>query len=200
MIIYFYGNLHSTPALQKKFVEIVDFIKKRNIQVLSNMKSQKAEVEELSNIVQTNTLLIEKVDGLIIEATNPSYESAHLIALALTHKKPVLYLAEKGKYIDKNFYKLEEDKQAKKYFRIAQYMPDSLGQTLDDFITALEKGSGLTKSKPEIKFTLRLTESMEKYLNWKSALTKKTKADFLRMKIEDIMREDEKFKRHLLEE
>lgn len=200
MIFYFYGNLHSTPALQKRFVEIIDIIKKRNIQVLSNLKSQKEEVEELSNIVQTNTLLIEKIDGLIIEATNPSYESAHLIALALTHRKPVLYLAEEGKYIDKNFYKLEDDKQAKKYFRISQYLPDSLGQILEDFIIALEKGSGLTKSKPEIKFTLRLTEQMEKYLDWKSAQTKKTKADFLRMKIEGIIRDDEKFKRHLLEE
>lgn len=200
MIIYFYGNLHSTPALQKRFVEIVDIVKKRNLQILSNLKSQRAEIEELSNIVQTNTLLIEKVDGLIIEATNPSYESAHLIALALTHKKLVLYLVEEGKYIDKNFYKLEEDKQAKKYFRIARYLPDSLGQILDDFINVLEKGLGLTKSKPEIKFTLRLTEQMEKYLNWKSGHTKKTKADFLRMKIEDLMREDERFKRHLLEE
>ncbi len=47
--------------------------------------------------------------------------------------------------------------------------------------------------QPSIKFTLRITPRIEKYLSWKIKNTEKTKADYLRGEIEKIMEEDDEF-------
>ncbi|MBU1167747.1 GAF domain-containing protein, partial [Patescibacteria group bacterium] len=49
---------------------------------------------------------------------------------------------------------------------------------------------------PNIKFTLRISKEIDRYLNWKVHNTKKTKADFLREAIlEDLMEPDEEYKK-----
>ena len=56
------------------------------------------------------------------------------------------------------------------------------------------KGAGF-KEIPRIKFTLRITNTIEQYLNYKIHNTKLSKADYLREQIERIMNQDSDWKK-----
>ena len=57
----------------------------------------------------------------------------------------------------------------------------------------MEKGEG--KETPTIKFTLRITPRIERFLHWKTHNTKVSKADFLRELIERLIDQDEDYQR-----
>ncbi len=197
MRIYFFGNPHSTPQLMKRFDAIMGILEKMGALVLSNLKKRELFTQEVQKMLNSDDSMAEKIDALVIEGSNQSFESAHLIALALAHKKKVLYLVEKNKYIDKNLLKLENDKKTKIFFKIALYQDYDLGKILQDFIRRVEHGSDEIKIKPTIKFTLRVTPKMERYLQWKTHNTKSSKADFLREAIEDMIKNEEEYKKFL---
>jgi hypothetical protein len=142
--------------------------------------------------------LLEKMDALIIEGTNDMSESGYLIALALAYKKPILYLTEKGVQVNKNLQHLRQDKTAASYFSIQTYLDSTLLPTLSEFIGNVEQGGG--REVPNIKFTLRITPRIERYLKWRTHNTKLSKADFLRGMIEKMIDDDDAFKKFLEQE
>ena len=73
------------------------------------------------------------------------------------------------------------------------YARRELEDKVAQFINEVGSGKGI-KERPNIKFTLRVTSRMERYLDWKSKKLKKTKADFLREFIGEIMDKDEGFR------
>lgn len=199
MKVYFYGNIHSTSHMQRRFASIISIFENNGIQVLSNIKTGKVSLPELEKLTQAGESLMEKIYALIIEGTNQSFETAHLIALALTHKRPVLYLIEEGRYIDKNLSKLENDPKTRHYFKVEFYTHENINAILKNFIEGVEKSGKVIQEKPMIKFTLRVTPTLEKYLYWKTHNTNISKADFLREEIQKMMEQDEEFRKFLEE-
>lgn len=199
MKIYFYGNIHSTPQLQRRFASIISILENNNIEIFSNIKTQQTATQAMEKLGDTGETLMEKINALIIEGTNQSFESTHLIALALAHKKPILYLVEKDRYIDKNLLKLKDEPKAKKLFSQEFYLDTNLNQMLLRFIERTQKEKFFPPDTPSIKFTLRITSSIEKYLKWKTHNTNKSKADFLREEIEELMEKDEEYKKFMEE-
>jgi hypothetical protein len=80
------------------------------------------------------------------------------------------------------------------FIKMQSYATRDLEQVVMDFIKETEAGKGL-QERPTIKFTLRITPQMERYLQWKAKRIKKTKADFLREFLEELMDKDEVFKK-----
>lgn len=197
MKIYFFGNLHSTPQLARKFSRVISILENNGIQVYSNVKEKQIPAYEREKVFQKEESFIEYVDALIAEGTNPSFESTHLIALAIAHKKQVLYLVEKEKYIDNNLLKLQNNRRAKRFFKINFYTDINLDAIILDFLQIIEKRGVMAKEKPEIKFTLRITSKIEQYLKWRTHNTNISKADFLRGEIEKMIEKDEEFKKFL---
>lgn len=200
MKIYFFGNSHSTPQLHKRFSYIIEIFEKMGILVFSNLKKKESFTQEVQKMMESEESMIEKIDALIIEGSNQSFESAHLIALALAHKKQTLYAVEKNKYIDKNLLKLQEDGKTKKFFRIEFYTDETLEKILKDFINVIEVGVEDSHLKPTIKFTLRVTPKLERYLKWKTHNSKLSKADYIRDKLEEFMKKDEEYNKFIKEE
>lgn len=196
MKIYFSGNQNANYIWQKRFNEIIRILSQASVLVISNLQSNdgifKSENESAS---QQNEILLKKVDGVIIEGTQPTFENGHLIALALAHQKPILYLSEKDKPIDKNLLLLGKEKKITKLLKLENYTSQNLEKKILEFLQIIEQREG--KEAPSIKFTLRITSKIERYLQWKTKSSKLSKADFLRRKIEKLIEEDEGFQKYI---
>lgn len=151
--------------------------------------------QDLEKINQSGEVLLERMDALVIEGSRSVPESGYLIAIALTHQKPILYLVEKGKPLNKNLLHLQQDKTSSKFLTLANYTEKNLGSVIAEFLEQVEKGEG--REVPTIKFTLRITSRIERYLQWKTHNTKISKADFLRNKIEDLIDADDEYQKFI---
>ena len=149
--------------------------------------------QDLEKINQAGEVLLEKMDALIIEGSRPLPESGYLIAIALAHHKPILYLSEKGKLINKNLLHLQKDKSTAKFLQLQYYTEKNLEKIILDFLQTVEKGEG--HEAPTIKFTLRINSRIERFLHWKTHNTPISKADFLRGLIEKLIDQDEEYQK-----
>ena len=200
MKVYFTADNQAEQDLQERFSRIVDIMNSVGVLVMSNLAQKNISgfsSQDLEKIGQTGEMLLERMDALIIEGSRPIPESGYLIAIALAHKKPILYLLEEGKKANKNLLHLQNDKNTVKFLKLKNYTEESLEKVLIDFLRVAERGEG--KESPTIKFTLRVTPRIERYLRWKTSNSKLSKADYLREMIDDIIDSDDdyqKFIRH----
>lgn len=196
MKIYFSGNQNANYIWQKRFNEIIRILSQAGVLVISNLQSNddifKSESEPAG---QQNEILLKKVDGVIIEGTQPTFENGHLIALALAHQKPILYLSEKDKPIDKNLLLLRKERKITSLLKLENYTSQSLEKKILEFLQIIEQGVG--KEAPNIKFTLRINSKIERYMQWKAHNSKLSKADFLRLKIEELIDQDENYQKYI---
>ncbi len=196
MRIYFTADNQAEEKLQKRFSQIIDILSQAGVLVMSNLANKNItgfSSQDLEKINQAGEVLLEKMDGLIIEGTKPLPESGYLIAIALAHHKPILYLSEKGRIINKNLLHLQKDKNTAKFLQLQYYTDNTLEKMVLDFLQEAEQGEG--REAPTIKFTLRITPRIERFLHWKTHNTKISKADFLRELIEDLIDEDEEYQK-----
>ena len=135
-----------------------------------------------------------KVDAVIVSGHDENSQQAYIIALALAKQKSVLYLLAKGGVINTTVESLRGDKRLQEYFSFSYFTKNKLAGIVESFVRKSEKGN--LAEVPSIKFTLRITPSIERYLQWKSKELGLSKADFLRNVIEeDVMGKDKNYKR-----
>jgi len=196
MKIYFAANLN---RIDKNSIadRAIEFFSRAGVLVLSNFKQDNLfefADQDLEKIEKTGELVLARIDAVAIEGSVSISESSYLIALALAYKKPILYLLEKGKAIDEHLSELVKNKSIARLLKIEFYQENSLEKVIRDFISATEKGDG--RELASIKFTLRITAKIERYLNWKTHNTKVSKADFVRDLLEELMAKDENYKKY----
>lgn len=198
MRIYFTADNQAEERLQKNFSKIIDILTESGVLLMSNLVDRNISgfsSQDLEKINQSGEVLLERMDALVIEGSRSVPESGYLIAIALTHQKPILYLVEKGKPLNKNLLHLQQDKTSSKFLTLANYTEKNLGSVIAEFLEQVEKGEG--REVPTIKFTLRITSRIERYLQWKTHNTKISKADFLRNKIEDLIDADDEYQKFI---
>lgn len=198
MRVYFTADESADEKLQKRFSELIGVLTNAGVLVMSNLADKNIagfSSTDLDKLEQTGEAMLEKMDALIIEGTKPLAESGYLIALSLAHKKPILYLSDKTKPINKNLFHLKKDKNTGKLLNLEYYTEKTLEKVILDFLQGVAQGTD--KQVPNIKFTLRITPRIEKYLHWKTHNTKISKADFLREKIEKMIDDDQDYLRYI---
>lgn len=196
MRIYFTADNQAENKLQKRFVMIMDSLTEAGVLVMSNLAGSNIKGfsgADLDRMEQAGEAMLERMDALVIEGSSYLAESGYLIAIALAHKKPVLYLSDKTRTINKNLMHLKKNKDTAKLLNLEYYTEGNLKKTLTEFLAKVEKGEG--REMPNIKFTLRITSRIERYLHWKTHNTKFSKADFLREMIEKMIDEDEDYQK-----
>lgn len=127
---------------------------------------------------------LKSINGIIIDGKEINIEKGYLAAYAISEKTPVICLLPKGFPIPEMFAHLVEKPEFKKYFRILFYQPQTLEKVVRECLVFFH---GPQKEKPSIKFTLRITPSMEQFLETQSKAKQVTKADYLRNQIEQLM-------------
>lgn len=141
---------------------------------------------------------LKKIRLLVIEASLPNPQIAFLIASALAHRKPVLILLARGTPLDLHLHTLQRDKTVGRWLRVEFYHDKNLLKIIENFVEHWSRGLG--RELPLIKFTLRLTPTLDRFLAWKGLQAKKTKANFLRQAVEEMSRADRRFQSQLRKE
>ncbi len=194
MRTYFFSPLISTEDLDKNYKLIIEILKKAGVFVVASSDENNTDFkkEELENMQESGEILLDKMDCIIIEASQTDQEIGYLLAYAISQKKPLLYLYKKGTPEKVSFGYLNK-KNTPDFVRMASYTIKDLEQKVLQFIDEVGMGKGI-KEKPTIKFTLRITSQMERYLDWKSKRKKVSKADLLRKILERMIEEEGDFR------
>lgn len=178
-----------------RYFTIHRFLAKQGFSLISNVekKYKRGDVEA------RKTISYNDIDAVVLEGTHISSDAIYIIATALAYKKPVLYLIEKGTTIPDQLSYVRRDKNLSKNFHLIFYngKNNDFDSRILEFLDRLESGV-LFRDRVNIKFTLRITTRIERYINWKSVNVKKSKAEYVRDLLIKTMSSDEKYKRYLL--
>lgn len=183
MRIYFFTNQNDESV--KK---VAACLQRSGVTVLASQP-------QFSSGVKTE-LSLEKMQAVVIYG--PEAQTAgYLVAAALSQKKPVLYLLPKGHLFPDELKYLQGNRQLSNLFLIKFVTSENAEEIIYDFLELLETGE-LRQENVSIKFTFRLSPRLERYLNWKSAKEKVSKADWLRQFLtEAVVNKDESWKKYI---
>lgn len=179
---------------EKKYISIHRFLVKNGVSLVSNVEKKMLKGENEAR----KSISYDQIEAVIIEGTHIASDTVYIIATALAYKKPVLYLIEKGHPIPEQLSYIRKDKNLGKNFYLKFYK--STGKEVEavifDFLGLLESGV-LMKEKVNVKFTLRVSPRIERYLNWKALGVKKSKAEYVRDILNKTAIEDKSYKSFL---
>lgn len=155
-------------------------------------KPQDVENMEVWNSLGRNPL--ERVDAMVLEISQINPQVNYLLAQAILLQKNTLCVYKKASP-PRAFLMYLHKKNVPRCIQFKAYSDKSLQSLLHNFLKRLKPSIAL-EEVPYIKFTLRVTDSIEKYLNWKSRKQKKNKADLIRDDIEKQIEDDEEYKKY----
>lgn len=162
--------LHDTIQLiSEQGNDINSALKQSGVQVVN-------EASEESN-------KLDQIDLVVVSLDKDEPSISYIIALSIAKKKQVLCFIPKGHRLPESLQLLNTNSDLKKFFTLIFFTDKNLEKEIAQALTKFES-AGL-KEVPSIKFTLRITPSMERYLQWKSQKTGISKADFLRKEIKE---------------
>ncbi|MDZ7798229.1 MAG: hypothetical protein U5L76_01275 [Patescibacteria group bacterium] len=189
MKVYFFSPKTSQNKLSKNQDIIIKTLRRAGVDLYTNLK-ERSLPSDLAAVQKLGGMVLDEMQALIIGGSQKSPDIGYLLAMSISQKKPALYLYEKGSG-SQDVLKYLSKKNIPKTLQIKNYQKKNLEKIIVDFLNSL-KGKKV-KEMPRIKFTLRITPSIEKYLHYKTHNTKKSKADFLREYVEKMMEIDDDF-------
>ena len=196
MKIYYCANLDKMDdkKWEKKYISIHRFLVKNGVSLVSNVEKKMLKGENEAR----KSISYDQIEAVIIEGTHIASDTVYIIATALAYKKPVLYLIEKGHQIPDQLSYIRKDKNLGKNFYLKFYKSEGkdVEKIIFDFLGLLESGL-LMKEKVNVKFTLRISPRIERYLNWKALGVKKSKAEYVRDILNKTAVEDKTYKSFL---
>lgn len=155
-------------------------------------------LRNLNAAMDPRTSILDKIDFFIVEGSLASSEAAYLVAWAFSVQKPVLYLLPKGHALDPSFKIFQEGTRAGKLFKVRYYVEGKLKEQILQGVSSLATAfKAKERELTNIKFTLRMTPCIDRYMNWKAKRRKMTKANFLRFLLQQMMSEDAGFQNYL---
>jgi len=193
--LYFYGPPTSKSALREAYTTIKDVCGRADVLLSTNTEAQEVNLpsETVAEYRAAGAPLLDAMHAVIIEGTTPDPQAGYLLAYALAERKPLLYLYERGEAAPEVL-RYMNLKDVPKHIMIATYRPETLEATVTQFLGTL--GQVKVREVPRIKFTLRLTSSIDEYLDYKTRNTKASKADYLREEIERQIERDEQYQHY----
>lgn len=199
MRIYFFAS-KTEGIFYTKIQQTIHRLESLGHLVVTNLPGheQSSVLESLQSSIRPRSSILDNIDAFIIESGSQAQEAAYLVAWAFSSQKAILYLVLKGQMIDPAIKMLQGGKKTKHLFKVRYYSVDKIKELVIDEVEEFEKF--LRKSEREfanVKFTLRITPSIERYLRWKAQKRKITKANFLRLFLEQMKDADEGFKKHM---
>ena len=192
MHVYCYIPRPDIPVQHHRGNDILDALDTPDLFVSSNMRAKQAIAPSVrAEAETTHTPLLDHMDLLVLEGGQNDPEVGFLLAHAIISKKPTLFLYPKG--TRPHIFDLMAKSALPATVVVAPYAPEKSGAVIQEF---LERVSGrVMKEVPRIKFTLRITNAIDAFLQFKTANTKLSKADYLREQIERIMGQDTAWQR-----
>lgn len=194
--LYFYGPPTQKHQLLAAYGTIKQVCGRADVAVSTNTEEVEANLPEETIAAHEATAapLLDAMQAILVEGSTPDPQSGYLLAYAIAQKRPLLYLYNRGEAAPEVLRYLNV-KDIPKHIVVQTYTPEKLERSVEEFLRSL--GNVKVREAPRIKFTLRLTKTIDDYLDFKTRNTKKTKADYLREEIEGRMESDESWKQFL---
>lgn len=189
MHIYFYAPPTKRADVRQSYQLMKEALAQTDVYVSTNTESAEVQVsaELMAESKEYDVPLLERMNAFIIEGTTSDPEVGFLLAHAIALKKPTLYVYRRGT-VPQIFSRLSQ-RELPSFVRVVAYDDEKLAGLVLSFLKSIE-GVAM-REVPRIKFTLRVTNSIEEYLHFKTHNTKLSKADYLREQIEHQMEQDE---------
>lgn len=164
-------------------------LRQTDVYVSTNTESEEVQVsaEVMSESREYDVPLLEQMDAFIIEGTTSDPEVGFLLAHAIALKKPLLYLYQRGT-VPQIFSRLSQ-RELPSFVKVHAYEEEKIAGSLLAFLSSIE--GVVIREVPRIKFTLRITNTIEEFIHFKTHNTKLSKADYLREQIERQMESDQ---------
>ncbi|MFH0819310.1 MAG: hypothetical protein V1898_04910 [Patescibacteria group bacterium] len=168
-----------------------DFLNQSDIEL--RQKSQDSGNIETWDQMGMNPL--ERIDAMILEITETNSQINYLLAQAILLHKNTLCLYRKNNPPRQLLLYLKK-KNVPRCLQVKAYSEAALKDLFLKFVKNIKPHIQIAET-PHIKYTLRMTENIEKYLNWKSKQAKLNKADFIRDEINRMAEADEEYNKWL---
>ncbi|MBI3626988.1 hypothetical protein HY224_03005 [Candidatus Uhrbacteria bacterium] len=191
MRVYFFSSCKENFLVNEKIAHVLAM---SGIQIMSNLSvDDELLQEQLRQVDASGESPFSRIDGLVVEGSEKSRQINFLIASAISHCKPVLFLADQETILPLTISNLLQHRNATDLFTYKKYSHlETLKPHLKDFLLVMARFS--TSGIPNIKFTLRITPAIDRYLIWKAQRSCMTKADLLRkLVIDRLMTVDEEY-------
>lgn len=182
MKIYFFSVKENNLEQPTAHKAILKFFKNNGVTVYDNLEAG-------GRPAKGRPVAPESLAGLVLEGRQTATQSGYSIALSLAQEKPILYLLPKGKALPDQLRPIIEHDKFRKLFFLRYYTLKTLQGILEEFLRTIETGE-LRAEVPALKFTLRLTPRVDRYLSWKAKKLKLAKADFIRNILDEIIKND----------
>lgn len=194
MHVYFYAPPTKQSDLKQAYALVKETLSHTDLYVSTNTESEEVQVsaEVMADSRANDVPLLEQMDAFIIEGSTSDPEIGFLIAHAIALKKPTLYLYRRGT-VPQIFSRLSQ-RELPGFVKVLAYDQEKLSSAILAFLKSIE--GVVIREVPRIKFTLRVTNSIEEYLHFKTHNTKLSKADYLRERIDTLMEQDNDWKEY----
>lgn len=187
MHVYFYAPTTNRIDLRAAYRVMKKVLQESDAYVSSNTEAEEIHVSPaVRQAAATGSMLLEHMDAIIIEGTLPDPQVGFLLAQAMAMKKPTLFLYRRGT-VPFIFTHLSHG-ELPPFVQVVAYQDVTLADRFRSVLKTLV-GKKL-REVPRIKFTLRITPTIEQYLEFKTHNTDISKADFLRDRIQSEMEDD----------
>lgn len=196
MRLYFYAPPTVKKPLLEAYRMIRDVCSRADVSLSTGTGRPDAVLppETVAEMANAGAPLLDAMQAIIVEGSTPDPQSGYLLAYALAERRPLLYLYARGD-VAPDVLKYLNLKDIPKFVTVATYRPDTVEPIVERFLGRV--GNVTVREVPKIKFTLRLTDTLDQYLDFKTRNTKKTKADYLRDKLEREAGENDEFQQYL---
>lgn len=186
MRIYFFGPPTERSDLKRTYDTLLSLFRRAGVEL--SYQTDHLEIglpkELVDRVDARGGMLLDEMHALILEGSVPNQELGFFLAHALATKKPTLFLYAGVREQD-TLLKYLGGERLPSSLVIKRYTKENLEDVTLAFLRSL--GQKEIREVPRIKFTLRVTKTIEKYLWWKTHNTDKTKADFIREKLEEMI-------------
>lgn len=195
MRVYFFQAPPQKPRFTGVHQNILNVLDEKKLFYVTSDGKNSVDLpqEELEALNKSGGSLLDKMDALVIEGSEPDADLGYLLAYAMSMRRPTLYLYDKD-VSNRGVLKYLGDRQVPSFIQVRSYSGDQVVAYVDQFLTSLVGEQA--DNEPTVKFTLRVTPAMERYLQWKAKKMGVTKADYLREQIEtQLIAQDEEYKK-----
>lgn len=198
MYLYFLASQTNDEKFLSRYLTIKEILVQHRVAVSYHTPfGEKIALpnEVLNQLEITGESVLDKMDAFIIEASHPDPEVGYLLAYAISRKKPTLCLYDYNKS-PRHLLRYFATQKKPSFLKMHPYRVKDLENIIIKFLKELEKSIDL-EDITKIKFTLRYSPKIERYLSWKTQNTKMSKADFIRKTLERLMKEDKDYQSYL---
>lgn len=140
-----------------------------------------------------NELFLDNIDLFIINITKPSQEIHFILAQAILSEKPTLCVYGKNQTPAELMQYIRKPGPRRRNIRTFSYTAKTLETGIRNFIRLYDPAEQRSEQIASVKFTLRLTPHIDRYLDWCVQKTGESKADMIRRLLEQKATADKKY-------